>query len=422
MLDDKKSIISWSLYDWANSAFATTILVAFFPIFFKKYCHPGDAVQSTAAYGFIQTIISIIVVILAPVLGAIADRGNAKKRFLIFFAYLSIISTFLLFFINTGEWVKASVIFILASVGFWSSNIFYDSLLPDIASNEKVDFVSSLGFSLGYIGGGLLLLINVVMFLKPSLFFIPDKITAVKISFISVSVWWLIFSIPLFINAKEHILNKKTGIYKSVIMGFKQLFDTFNEIKKLKVVSLFLLAYWFYIDGVHTVIKMATDYGLSLNFPESSLITAILLVQFIAFPATLFYNIISKKIGIKNAIFIGILGYICITILGYFMNKVWQFYLLAGMVGIFQGGIQALSRSLYVRIIPKKKAAQFFGFYDMFGKFATIIGPALLAFTTKITNNNRFGVLSIIILLIIGGIVFLFVDIKEGQRIAENEK
>jgi UMF1 family MFS transporter len=417
MGDDKKSIISWALYDWANSAFATTILVGFFPVFFKKYCFIGNNIESTAAYGYIQTIISLIIVLIAPILGSIADRGNARKRFLAFFAYLSIVFTANFYFINKGEWVKASFLFIAASVCFWSSNIFYDSLLPTVASEKKIDFVSILGFSLGYIGGGLLFLINVVMFLKPSLFGLSSNIQAVKFSFITVAAWWFIFSLPLFLNVKEPVINEKTGILKSIASGIFQLVDTFKEIKKLKVVSLFLLAYWFYIDGVHTIIKMATDYGLNLNFPASSLIVAILLVQFIGFPTTLLYNLISKKIGLKNAIFIGITGYIFITLFGYFMNKIWHFYALAGLVGLFQGGIQALSRSIFVRIIPKKKAAQFFGFYDMFGKFATIIGPALLALTVQITGNKRLGILSILTLLIIGAVIFFFVNIKEGQKI-----
>ena len=419
-LDQRKSIWSWALYDWANSAFATTVMAGFFPLFFKEYwADPGNPNESTFYLGMANSIASIIIAALAPFLGAIADRGTAKKKLLFLFAFLGIIMTGGLWVVAEGHWQMAALFYVLAAMGFAGGNIFYDSLLPHIASGEKVDYTSSLGFALGYIGGGLLFLLNVIMFQKPELFGIPDGATAIKYSFLTVAVWWAVFSIPIALWVKEPKIYEPVGIGKAIGLGWKQLSDTLRDIRHLKVVGMFLFAYWLYIDGVDTIVKMAVDYGMSLGFPSDSLIKALLMVQFIAFPAALMYNWFAAKIGIKKAILIAILGYSIITFLGYFMAEEWHFYILAVLIGLFQGGIQALSRSLYTRIIPKKKSAEFFGFYNMLGKFAAVIGPALMGIITLWTGNARYGILSILSLFILGAYFLMKVNIEEGKQMAD---
>ena len=421
MINSKKSIIAWSLYDWANSAFATTVMAGFFPVFFKEYWSTTDNVTLSTWYlGLGNSIASILVAALAPFIGAIADRGTAKKKLLIFFAFLGIIATGGLWIVNQGHWQMAILFYIIASIGFMSGNIFYDALLPAVATKEKYDYASSLGYSLGYIGGGLLFLINVLMYLQPHYFGISDGATAIRLSFISVAVWWSVFSIPLMLFVKEPTIHNPIGIFSSIKEGWIQLVSTLSKIRQFKVVVTFLMAYWLYIDGVDTIIRMAVDYGTSIGFPASSLITALLLVQFVAFPATLIYSRFASKIGIKNALYTAILGYTLITIFGAFVSKEWHFYVIAVFIACFQGGIQALSRSLYSRIIPKNQAAEFFGFYNMLGKFAAIIGPPMMGYIGLITGNPRIGILSIVILFILGGFILTKVDLQEGERISES--
>ncbi len=419
MTQKNKEVWSWAMYDWANSAFATTVMAGFFPLFFKAYwADPDYPLESTFYLGMANSIASIIVALFAPFLGAIADQGGAKKKFLFSFAYLGIIMTGGLWFVEKGYWQMAVLFYVFAALGFSGSNIFYDSILPSIASEKKVDYVSSLGFGMGYIGGGILFMLNVFMYLKHDLFGIPDGPTAIRLSFVTVALWWAVFSIPVAIWVKEPEINEIVGIFPAVSLGWKQLSGTFKEIRHMKVVGLFLLAYWFYIDGVDTIVKMAVDYGVSLNFSDSAMITALLLVQFIAFPSALLFSLLSKKIGVKESIMAGIIGYTIITFLAYFMSQMWHMFILAGLVGIFQGGIQALSRSLYTRIIPKDKSAEFFGFYNMLGKFAAVIGPAMMGTITLLTGNIRYGILSILVLFILGGFFLLKVNIQEGSRIA----
>ncbi len=421
MIDSKKSIFAWSLYDWANSAFSTTVMAGFFPVFFKEYWSTTDSVTLSTWYlGLANSLASIIVAALAPFLGAIADRASAKKKFLMLFAFLGIIGTGSLWMVKQGQWQLAVIFYIIASIGHMSGNIFYDSLLPSIASKEKIDYTSSLGFALGYIGGGLLFLLNVLMYLNPSMFGIIDAATAIRLSFISVAIWWFIFSIPIMVFVKEPENYSPLSISNSISVGWHQLLKTVKEISHLKVVATFLVAYWLYIDGVDTIIRMAVDYGTSIGFTTSSLITALLLVQFVAFPATLGFNWYASKIGIKKAIYTAIIGYSTITLFAALVKEEWHFYILAILIACFQGGIQSLSRSMYARIIPIKKAAQFYGFYNMLGKFASIIGPPLMGYVGLVTGNPRLGILSIIILFISGGFILRKVDLDEGEKIAKS--
>jgi UMF1 family MFS transporter len=433
MLDQKKSIWSWAMYDWANSAFATTVMAGFFPIFFSQYWSAGVGnVDTTARLGFANSIASLVVALIAPFLGAIADKGTAKKKFLFTFAFLGIVMTGGLFMVQQGQWQVAAFMYVIATIGFSGGNIFYDSLLPGVASEKKIDHVSSLGFAMGYIGGGVLFLINVLMYLKPELFGIADGTTAIKIAFLSVAIWWAVFSIPVFLFVKEpKFEDAQLKLGAAVKAGWKQFTGTFKEIRHLKVVGMFLLAYWFYIDGVDTIIRMAISIGTALEFEASALIVALLIVQFVAFGGSLLYSLLARKIGAKTSLYIGIAGYSIITMVGFFMNQVWHFYALAVAIGLFQGGIQAISRSLYSRIIPKNKAAEFYGFFNLLGKFAAVIGPSLMGVIALMTKNAkdltmgsmtlgnmgiRYGVLSILVLFIIGGLLLRKVDIEEGKR------
>jgi UMF1 family MFS transporter len=415
MQDSRKAIIAWSLYDWANSAFATTVMAGFFPIFFSSYWSVAHSAQQSTFYlGLANSLEAVLVAILAPILGSIADKGSFKKRFLIFFTFLGCVMTVGLWFVKAGMWPLAVIFYILATVGFSGSLIFYDALLPAVASEKRVDFVSSLGYGMGYIGGGILFLINVLMYLNPSWFGFADEIAAVKAAFVSVGIWWAVFTIPLIIFVKEpHFAHAKRS-KRAVRDGLRQFAVTFKAIRDLKVVGIFLLAYWFYIDGVDTIIRMAVDYGSAIGFPASSLIVALLITQFVAFPSAIAYNLLGKRIGVKKALLVAITAYCFIAILGYFMSEIWHFYALACIIGLFQGGIQALSRSYYTRIIPTEFSAEFFGFYNMLGKFAAIIGPVLIGVVTLVSGSNRLGILSIIVLFIIGGTLLLKVDEVEG--------
>lgn len=419
MKENKRAVWSWAFYDWANSAYSTTVMAGFFPLFFKEYwADPHNPSQSTFYLGMANSIASMVVAALAPLLGSVADQGSAKKKFLTFFAFLGVIMTGGLWMVAQGNWQMAVLFYVIASIGFASGNVFYDALLPGLASEERVDAVSSLGFGLGYLGGGLLFLVNVFMYLKPEIFGIPDGATAIKLSFLSVAVWWAVFTIPLILFVPEPKNYENIDFNNAIRMGWVQLVQTFKEIRNMKVVGTFLLAYWFYIDGVDTIIRMAVDYGMSLNFPGESLIVALLIVQFVAFPAALIYGWLASKIGAKMGIMVGITAYSFITLLGYFMTEAWHFYVLAILIGFFMGGIQALSRSLYTRIIPPDKSAEFFGFYNMLGKFAAIIGPALMGTIALLTGSARLSILSILLLFILGAFFLNKVDIKEGKRLA----
>ena len=419
MLQDRKKVLSWAFYDWANSAYSTTVMAGFFPIFFEKYwSNPDDVIQSTYQLGIANSISSIIIALVSPILGAIADRGSAKKKLLITFAFLGVLMTSGLWFVQQGEWKLALFFYVIASIGFMAGNIFYDSLLPSVASRDKVDYVSSLGYSLGYLGGGLLFLVNVLMYLHPDRFGIPDSSTAIRLSFVSVAIWWGIFTLPVVLFLPEPTSERSVPLRKAISSGFLQLRETYDHIREMKVIGTFLLAYWLYEDGVATIVRMAVKVGSSMGFAAGDLITAILMVQFIGFPAAILYHWFGTRIGVKNAVLIAIGGYGMITLLGYFMTDRLHFYLLASLIGIFQGGIQALSRSLFTRLVPKNKEAEFFGFYNMLGKFAAVIGPVLMGWITVMTGNPRMGILSIVSLFILGGLLLRKVDFEEGERIA----
>jgi UMF1 family MFS transporter len=413
------------MYDWANSAFATTVMAGFFPVFFKQYWSTGsDAVFSTAKLGFANSASGIIIALLAPALGAIADRGSAKKRFLFAFCFLGIATTAAFYGVPQGNWQMAAALYVLAMIGYLGGNIFYDALLTSVAPLERRDRVSSLGYAYGYLGGGILFAVNVLMAIKPEMFGIESAAQGVKLSFLSVGVWWAVFSIPLFLLVKEQGTTREESVFTIIGEGLAQLKNTFLEVRHLKTIFLFLAAYWLYIDGVNTIIVMALDYGLSIGFKSQDLIVALLMTQFIAFPAAIGFGHLGQKIGTKRAISIGIAVYIFACIWGAFMENKVEFFILAGMIGLVQGGVQALSRSLYSRIIPVNKSAEYFGFYNMLSKFATVIGPILIGGTGLLADamgysgqlTSRIGITSIAVLFLSGGMLLQLVNEEKGRE------
>jgi len=415
---DKKAF-AWAFYDWANSAFAASVMAAFFPIFFREYWNAdADASQSTFKLGIANSLSSLVVVVLAPVLGAIADQGGTRRQFLFSFAFLGILMTGCLYMVERGDWMLAMMVYVLATIGFSASNTFYDSLLVDISTTDNVDFVSALGYSLGYLGGGLLFAFNVYMVMSPQAFNLQDSATAVRYSFLSVALWWALFSIPIFLLVKDRPRQTRQRGWRSVTAGYRQLSQTFSQVRQLRATLLFLIAYWLYIDGVDTIVRMAVDYGLALGFASNSLLVALGITQFVGFPAAIAFGKIGERMGTRTGIFIGLGVYVGTTLWGYFMQDVWEFYVLAVSIGLVQGGVQALSRSLYSRLIPKDKAAEFFGFYNMLGKFAAVIGPTLMGWIGVMTGAPRASILSLILLFAAGGFLLARVDIEAGQRAA----
>jgi len=419
-LDRPRTVWSWAVYDWANSAFACTVMAGFFPLFFKAYwADPNDPVTSTFWLGVANSSASIIIAMLAPVLGAIADRGSMRKGFLLCFAFLGVVMSGGLWLVGQGQWQLAVFFYVAATIGFMGGNTFYDSMLIDVASEPRRDRVSSLGYALGYIGGGVLFAVNVLMYLEPERFGIADGASAIKLSFLSVAIWWAVFSLPLILFVREPVKPETVPALAAVRAGLGELVETARMARDLRVVGLFLLAYWVYIDGVDTIIRMAVDYGMSIGLDSSALITALLLVQFIAFPATLAYGWFAGKIGVKRALLVAIAGYCVITVFAFFLATETHFYMLAVGVGLFQGGIQALSRSFYGRLIPASKSAAFFGLYNMLGKFAAVLGPVLIGVVAKLSGSTRYGILSVIVLFIVGGLLLVRVDVEEGARLAK---
>ncbi len=415
MQDSKKEIISWAFYDWANSSFATTVMAAFFPIFFSQYWSYGAASTASTFYlGLGNSLASVILAVIAPIIGAIADKGSYRKKLLILFAFLGAAMTFALAFVRMGMWPVAIILYILANIGFSGSTTLYDSLLPSIASEKKIDAVSSLGYALGYIGGGLLFLVNVIMFLFPAAFGLADGVAAVKASYMMVGIWWVVFTIPLAVFVKEP-QGESITLGRAIREGFSDIASTLSALGSLRNTAMFLVAYWCYIDGVDTIIRMATDYGTALGFSSSSLIVALLITQFVAFPSAIAYGMFGKRIGVKKALLTAIGAYIVIAILGFFMTKEIHFYLLAVCIGLFQGGIQALSRSYFSRLIPEGHSSQFYGFFNMLGKFAAIIGPVLVGIMSVITGEQRYGILSLIILFILGFALLRRVDEEKAK-------
>lgn len=426
-----RSQFDWALYDWANSAFATTVMAGFFPLFFKRYWSAGTEVTtSTFWLGFGNSLASLLIVLLAPLLGALADTGGTHRRNLGGFALLGVAATAGLYFVGEGDWPVAIGVYIVAILGFSGANVFYDSMLPALAASGERHRVSALGYSLGYLGGGLLFLVNVVMTLQPQLFGLADAGQAVRTSFLTVAVWWLAFSLPLLLRAPatpmSAAVSAATGTAALPVtlpasaageplgartrLAFRRLLATLRDVRAQRNLWLFLVAYWLYIDGVATIIRMAVDYGVAIGLPANSLITALLLVQFVGFPATLAFGRIGERHGAKPALVAGIVVYLAATVAAVFMTTALHFYLLACTLGLVQGGVQSLSRSMFSRLIPEERAGEYFGFMNMLGKAAAVVGPILVGTVAAATGSPRLGILSVIVLFVAGLVLLVRVE------------
>lgn len=415
-LGDRRAIWSWALYDWANSAFATTVIAGFFPLFLKQYWAADlPATTSTFYLGNTVALASLTIMILAPLLGAMADVGGGKKRYLACFMLTGICATAMLALIGQGGWFWALGLYWLAVVGFFGANVFYDALLVDVAPEGRLDRTSALGFGLGYLGGGLLFAVNVLMTLHPDWFGLDDKSQAVRLAFVMVALWWGLFSIPMFMWVKGR-QPEPDPLGQAARSGWQQLRETLRDIRDIRPVWMFLLAYWLYIDGVDTIIHMAVDFGAALGFSTDALISALLLTQFIGFPAAIIFGRLGERWGTLKGIYLALGGYVAITIWGFFLQSEAQFYAMAASIGLVQGGIQSLSRAYFARIIPPDKAAEFFGFYNMMGKFAAVIGPLLVGWTAAISGSNRLSILSILILFVLGGLILARAHVEASAK------
>ncbi len=418
------------MYDWGISAAQTTIMTAVFPIFFVSYAGAGMAdTKATETWGIANTIGAVLIAILAPLLGAVADYKAAKKRFLTLFMILGVGATMSMFFIGQGQIMLASVLFILTLAGATGSMTFYEALLPHIASSDEIDRVSTAGYAFGYVGGGLLLALNLLWIQQPGMFGLPsgEGLTPeqaslpARLAFVSVGVWWLLFSLPILRRVPEPPrtleADEQPGA-SAFRIAFTRLGETVRELRGYKQAFLMMLAFTIYNDGIQTIIKMATVYGAEIGIGQSDLITAILLVQFIGIPCAFAFGAIAGKIGAKRSVFIGLTVYTGICIFAYFMKSAREFYMLAILVGLVQGGTQALSRSMFATLIPKHKSGEFFGFFSVFEKFGGILGPLVFAVVINQFQSSQLAILSVIVFFVVGGVLLLGVDMEEGERTA----
>jgi UMF1 family MFS transporter len=422
----RKIINSWCMYDWANSAFATTIMAAVFPPFYRELATTAglrDA-DATAAWAYTTSGALLLIALLAPVLGAISDHTGGKKWYVAFFAGLGILATGLFVFLGDDTYLLGSILFIVGNVGFAGANIFYESLLPHIAKRNDIDQISTKGYALGYVGGGILLVINALWILKPELFFMPNVGFALRASFFSVAVWWAVFSIPLLRNVPEPPV-VRTGDevedIKVVRAGFQRLAHTFRRITRYKQLLIFLVAFWIYNDGIGTIIKMATAYGDEIGIGQDSMVIALIITQFVGIPFSFGFGWLARRLGTKRSILLGLGVYTLISIAGYFMQTATHFFILAFLVGTVQGGSQALSRSLYGTMVPKNQSAEFFGFFSTSSKFAGILGPLIFGLVSQLAGASRLSILSVIIFFVVGGLLLTRVDEDEGRRVARQE-
>jgi UMF1 family MFS transporter len=391
---------AWASTAWANHAFSTTVLVGLFPIFLDRFWAkdlPGTT--STFYLGLTNSSASLVVMLVAPWLGALADRRAQKKLWLAAFTLLGVVATAALAFVGAGEWMWALPIFALGSIGFFAGSSFQDALIVQVALPAETNRVSALGFAAGYLGGGLLFLFNVMMVQHPAWFGLADATTATRVAFIDVAVWWLLFTLPVFRYVSEPAPTTEPS-------GWRELWQTIRRVLADRPVLRFLLAYWLYIDAIGTLQQMAVDFGAKLGFSTGALIQALLLVQFISFPSALAFGRLGDRIGTKRAIYLGLAVFVGVTIWAYFMRTEGQFYVLAAIVGTVQGGVQALSRSYFSRLTPRDRAGEYFGFYNMLGKFAAVLGPLMMGLVAVLTGNQRLSIL-VLAVFFIGGAVLL---------------
>lgn len=393
----RKAQWAWGLTSWANHAFITTVVVGLFPIFFDRYWAAGlPGTASTFYLGLTNSSSAFAVMLLAPTLGAIADRRANKRRWFGLFTALGVASTVALALTGRSQWISALLLFGLGSLGFWMGYSFQDALITHVAEPHETNRVSSFGFALGYLGGGLLFLFNVLLVLHPAWFALSGAIAAMRVAFLDVAAWWLLFSLPLFRYVPEAPPRAARG-------GWQELSASVRRVLGDRAVRSFLLAYWLYIDGINTLQVMAVDFGTKLGFSASALIQALLLVQFVSFPCALLFGRLGDRIGARSAIYLGLAVFCAVTVYGYFMHDELQFYVLAAIVGTVQGGVQALSRAYFTRLIPRERSGEYFGFYNMLGKFAAVLGPVAMGAVALISGSQRASILVLIVFFVGGG-------------------
>jgi MFS transporter, UMF1 family len=415
----RRELRAWAMYDWANSAFMCTIITAIFPIYFQKEAAATlTGNEALAMMGIANTVAIAIVAVLNPLLGALADYLPIKKRMLGAFLAVGVVATAAMFFIGRGDWKLAMTLFIVASVGAFGSMAFYDALLPHVASEEEIDRVSSAGYAIGYFGGGLLLLINAIWVMKPQMFGMADAGVASRVSFVSVAVWWLLFSIPLFRDVPEPPGGEIEAGRNPMAVAAQRLLVTLKELRGFRAAFLMLVAFAIYNDGINTIIKMATSYGAQLGLETGDMVAAVLMVQFVGVPFAFLFGALAGRIGPKRSLYLALAVYLVITALGYFMTTALHFYLLAFLVAMVQGGSQALSRSLFATLIPRTKSAEFFAFFSIFEKFTGALGPAAFTLAISATGSGRLAILSIGAFFVIGWIVLSMVNVEQGQAAA----
>jgi UMF1 family MFS transporter len=413
------------MYDWANSAFATTIMGALAPPFYILVAASSLPENLREPFwAFTTSIALFIIAILSPILGAVADYKGSKKRFLAFFAGLGIVFSSFLWFVGPGDWVFASVVFIIANIGFAAANVFYESLLPYIASEEEVDRVSTAGYAIGYVGGGILLALNFVWLRWPETLGLGGQDQATRLSFISVSVWWAVFSIPLLRRVREPARTLKPGEAigeNAARVGFSRVVETLKEIRHHKQVFIFLLAFWFYNDGIGSIIKLASAYAAGLEISRTNILLTFLVVQFLAIPFTFGFGWLAGKVGAKRGLQLALGVYVVICCFAFFINSFADFFIMGLAVATVQGGAQALSRSIFATIVPKKKSSEFFGFFSVSAKFAGIFGPLVFGGVGLLMGNTRPAITSLVVFFLVGMYFLSKLDLEEGRRVAAEE-
>jgi UMF1 family MFS transporter len=414
----RRELRAWAMYDWANSAFQTTIVAAVFPIFFQKVAAAGmPGPIATSRFAWATTLAILAVAIVAPLLGAVADRAPLKKRFLAMFLAIGASATAAMYFITRGDWALALVLFVISNIGVAGSIVFYESLLPHIARGDELDRVSTAGYALGYLGGGVLLAINILMMSQPSWFLLPDREIAVRVSLASVAVWWVAFSIPLFRHVPEPPVEGRSAKAAGGLgTAVRQLVQTIRELRRYRQAFVLLLAFLLYNDGIQTIIRMATTYGTEIGIDENAMIGALLLTQFVGVPFGFLFGFLASRIGAKPAVFLGLAVYSAISVLGYFMRTSTHFFALALAVGMVQGGTQALSRSLFASMIPRHKSSEFFAFFGVFERYAGILGPAVFAWVVAHSGTSRNAILSVLVFFVVGAALLTMVDVKAGRE------
>ncbi|WP_339240912.1 MFS transporter [Paenibacillus sp. FSL R5-0517] len=416
---NKKAIKAWIMYDWANSAYATTVLAAVLPVFYASVAAATLDTDTAASYlAYTHSIGMLCVALLTPLLGTLADLSGRKGDFLRVFAIIGVLATLGFSAIGEGDWLLASALLIISTIGFAGGNTFYDAMLPDLVPVERRDMISSKGYAYGYIGGGLLFAVNMLMIQQPGWFGMSSTLAGTRLAFISVSLWWLLFSIPIFRHAPKRPASPDLpGTWKGyAAVGVRRLRQTFRQMRRFPQLIRMLVAFWFFNDGINTIILMATIYGTSIGIGTADLMLALLLTQFIGFPCTLLLGAWAQRWGAKRVLIFSLSVYICIVILGYFMTQAIHFYMLAGLVGVVQGVSQSTARSMFSNLMPAGRTGEYFGFVNITGKFSSIFGPFVFGYVGQITGSTRWGILSLIFFFVAGIAVLLNVNVQKGMQ------